>query len=326
MPRLADLASTYAGLQLLVLVTACTPADRTGSSERGTEGPRALPVRVAADRFFVRPVTVDNDTLTLYTDTGGGLFLYADAAARLGLEADSTGTVALPPLHPDALIPAPAGSRDGRLPVLDERPDGFDVGDGMLGQAWFADRVWTFDYPAGRLLLWPDASGRRDAPPAHSVALGFQTDSTGRRTLSFPRIRIEVDGDSLDVLFDTGATVWLTDSAVAELADGGLQQRATSFITAGVMQRWRARHPEWRVLENADRFVPGMAMIEVPEMAVGGWRVGPVWFTERPDRNFHEFMSGFMDQRVEGALGGSGLRFFRVTVDYPAAIAEFERM
>jgi hypothetical protein len=45
----------------------------------------------------------------------------------------------------------------------------------------------------------------------------------------------------------------------------------------------------------------------------------------RPDRSFHEFMSQWMDRRVDGALGGSVLGRFRVTLDYPAGLATFER-
>jgi hypothetical protein len=37
------------------------------------------------------------------------------------------------------------------------------------------------------------------------------------------------------------------------------------------------------------------------------------------------YMSQWMDRRVEGALGGSALAFFRVTVDFPDAVAVFER-
>lgn len=72
----------------------------------------------------------------------------------------------------------------------------------------------------------------------------------------------------------------------------------------------------------------GMRLLRVPEMLVAGHRVGPVWFTERPDVNFHEYMANFTDRSVDGVLGGSGLHFFRVTVDYPramAAMAVFER-
>lgn len=39
-----------------------------------------------------------------------------------------------------------------------------------------------------------------------AVALGFQVDAEGRRTTHFPSLDIEVDGEVLPVLFDTGAT------------------------------------------------------------------------------------------------------------------------
>ena len=195
----------------------------------------------------------------------------------------------------------------------------------MLGQAWFADRVWTFDYPGQRLLLWPDSAAVMPADPAHAVALGFRTDTTGTRVLSFPRLRVEIDGDSIDLLFDTGATANIPAAALEKLADGLPAERATSFITSSVLNRWRERHPDWRVIDEADETVPAMVMIEVPSLSIAGFDAGPVWFTERPDRNFHEYMSSFMDRRVEGALGGSGLKYFRITVDYPRAMAWFER-
>jgi hypothetical protein len=66
-------------------------------------------------------------------------------------------------------------------------------------------------------------------------------------------------------------------------------------------------------------------MIEVPTVQVGGYGVGPVWFTRRPDRNFHVYMFQWMDRPPEGALGGSALQYLRVTVDYPRAVAVFEK-
>jgi hypothetical protein len=36
-------------------------------------------------------------------------------------------------------------------------------------------------------------------------------------------------------------------------------------------------------------------------------------------------MSQWMDKKIEGALGGNGLCHFRVTVDYPNAVAYFEK-
>lgn len=158
----------------------------------------------------------------------------------------------------------------------------------------------------------------------HRVALGFKEDENGQRVLNFPRIQVVIDGETLDLLFDTGATTFLTDTAVTALRDGGAAERATSFITTSTFEKWRKRHPNWRVIEQAE-ITTGEAMIEVPSVTVAGYTVGPVWFTRRPDKNFHEFMSKFMDKRVEGALGGNALRYFRVTVDYPNAVAIFER-
>ena len=66
-------------------------------------------------------------------------------------------------------------------------------------------------------------------------------------------------------------------------------------------------------------------MIEVPKIKIAGYTVGPVWFTRRADKNFHEFMSKFMDKQVEGAIGGNALRHFRITIDYPQAKAVFEK-
>jgi hypothetical protein len=68
-----------------------------------------------------------------------------------------------------------------------------------------------------------------------------------------------------------------------------------------------------------------MSMIEVPEVRIAGQSVGPVWFTQRPDAAFHDFMAQWMDRPVDGALGGSAFRFFRMTVDYPRARASFVR-
>jgi hypothetical protein len=65
-------------------------------------------------------------------------------------------------------------------------------------------------------------------------------------------------------------------------------------------------------------------MIEVPHVTVAGFTVGPVWFAQKPDANFSGIMSPMMDKPVQGAFGGSGLRYFRIVLDYPKAMAWFE--
>jgi hypothetical protein len=296
-----------------------------------TATPIELPARLVAGRFYVYPVTQRGDTLTLFTDTGGGLWLASDAVARLGLatqvagvqEKDTIRTVLLPQFRDGRGIPEPLGRDDHRLFVLRASPtQDFGVGwSGMLGQDWFFGRVWTFDYLRGKLLVHrSSATVLRDA--AHTVPVVFRQND-GKAANGFARIRIAVDGDSLDMLFDTGATARVPDSVAATLG-GPPGERATSFITTEVFDRWRTRHPDWRVVANADA-LPGMAAIEVPRLSVAGFEVGPVWFTQRPDRSFHTYMAQWMDKPTDGALGGSALQYFRVTVDYPNAMAVFER-
>ena len=62
-------------------------------------------------------------------------------------------------------------------------------------------------------------------------------------------------------------------------------------------------------------------MIEVPLVKIAPVTVGPVWFSARPDATFHDFMSQMMDKKIEGALGGSALRYLDIVIDYPGAKA-----
>lgn len=299
----------------------------------------ALPVRFEAGRVFVRPVTSDGDTLQFFTDTGGGAnMLFAGTATRLGIAveqvvqgSDTFAVAPWPTFRPKASIPPPAldappGDRMLVTPAPSQGPMAlvFSPDDaGVLGRTWFADRVWTFDYPGERLLLRPRGD-LGDWAEEHRVPLGFRVDASGRRMMHFPRIQIAVEGRTIDMLFDTGATTVLTDSARLALNDGGPARRATSFISASVFDRWRAEHPGWRVLEAAEAGTRS-AMIEVPSIDLAGHRIGPVWFTRRPDAAFRQWMSQWMDEPVDGALGGSALQFCRFTIDYPNAAASFAR-
>ena len=288
-----------------------------------------MPSRFAADLVFVEPRTRDGRALSLFTDTGGGAFLDARAVDRLGLpttaEADGAHFTRLPAFQPGLAIPAPQAN-EGKLyvmPAAEAAAHPVQVGDGMLGEAWFGGRVWTWDYPRRQLIL--EGSDWRADPAARRVALGFKQAADGARTTSFPRITIKVDGKPIDVLLDTGAATVLDTAAMKALDDALPAQRATSMISDSTFRAWRRAHPDWRVIEKAQAF-SGAAMIEVPEVEIASSRIGPVWFTWRADANFHTYMSGMMDARVEGAIGGNALRHFVMSVDYPGAAAYFRCM
>ena len=296
--------------------------------------PSTLPAVFEADLVRVTPETIDGEKMTLYTDTGGGLFLTGAAVERLGIKAETVSgppnpdgspskrqLAELPDFKMEAWIPAPLGNgaKFGVMPTDMAQKQGFSE-DGMLGQAWFGGRVWTWDYPGKHLRLEGD-EWKADAS-ATRIALGFRKDGDGERAMNFPRITIRVDGKPIDVLLDTGAMTTLTPKALQTLADHGPAERATSMIVDSQFQAWRTAHPQWRVIEGAQAQTDS-PMIEVPEVEIAGAKIGPVWFTWRPDKNFHDYMSSMMDQRIEGAIGGNALSHFVMTVDYPGAAVYF---
>lgn len=288
---------------------------------------RELPALFRGHRVFVRSVTAAGVPLTWWTDSAGGGVIFPEAVRRcdlptvpVQLEDGSTG-VAIAPLALDPSRNVP--DSPGQLVVLanpfgDVEPDV----DGQLGHWWHAERTWTYDYPAGRLYLG-DALGAFTDRDRHTVPLGLVTPGPdGRRAHAFATLRAEIDGEPLPLLFDTGATLRLAPDVHRVLADGEPLLRGTSFIVERVFQRWRAHHPTWLVVERGEA-VYGGSLIQVPDVRLAGWNVGPVWFTTRADANFDNWRG--LDTPIVGALGGSAFRYFRLVADYPKGAAVFLR-
>ncbi|HET6432762.1 hypothetical protein [Dyella sp.] len=293
---------------------------------------QTVPTDYQAGHFYATPRTADGQALRLLVDTGGGgaagmYWITAKAAERLRLatspcEADaSLHVVPAPTFAAGQSLPPPDGPC-GASVMVNKLP--YDL-DGQLGAAYLGTRTWTFDYPARRLIA--AGEGWKPAAGAHSAPLGFRRSTGPGLDLYFPRIVARIDGQPIDFLLDTGATAHPT--AAGKQASGTETvhgEGVTSYITTGQLERWHAAHPDWRVIENGDDLGgPGhpSRLIEVPALAIAGWRVGPVWFTERPDSAFHQYMAQMMDRPTEGALGGNVFRSFRMTLDYPKATAWF---
>jgi hypothetical protein len=297
--------------------------------------PAGVPIAATfdADRVAVdMPAPDGRRPLHLFTDSGGGsLILSKEAAARLGLKLN-------PVTDPESLAELGHGTAAARAtPFMKRRWPGLPAqaellvvpdfqsllawpsrDDGMLGQSWFGGHSWTWDYPGRRLTLRPPHW--RPAAAATPLAVSFKTGADGRRVSNFPRMTIRVDGEELPMLFDTGATTFLTDPALQAIADGQPALRATSMIAQVVFERWRSKHPDWKVIEDGQAGTHSR-MIEVPSVEIAGHATGPVWFTERPDKNFHEYMSSMMSGMVEGAIGGNAFHSLIITIDYPDALA-----
>ncbi len=286
---------------------------------------RVIPTRYVADRWFARPITTAGDTLLLFLDTGGGgAFLNKPALQRLGMkprfivvEEDSLFTGGpFPTFQEDAFIPPP---------ICRNRVDGFGAksvtemegADGFLGHPWFAGRVWVHDYPKRELAFYEGKPAVRPFD-AHTIPMTVKAPR-----FNHPRITVVVDGDSVPMLLDTGATSWLTDSAAAAMG-GGPTIRASSFVSTTRWERWRAAHPEWRVIPAGEVRMKA-DLIEVPVLTIAGYDVGPVWFAKRPDRVYTNMMNPMMTAPIEASLGGAAFRTFRMTLDYPNQRVTFER-
>lgn len=284
-----------------------------------------LPAEFKNDRIFVCPVTEEGYRLDFYTDTGGGgIMIKPDVAKLLNLpvvrkefEKEEYLFVPFPKFQEDASIPS--GTWSDELMVYSDIP----WGQGFLGQSWFANRIWLLDY-LNNEMGYSDKDSDFNVTGFQSTPIGFKHDDNGIQQPSFPRIQAKIDGEWLDFLFDTGATVHLTNEALDILGNGDGLFRGACFITKSQYDKWRAKHPEWTVIEHADRF-GNQDMIQVPCVEVAGLQSGKVWFTARPDSNFHEFMSQGMDNRIEGALGGSLFKYFSIIIDYRKSTAYFKR-
>lgn len=287
--------------------------------------PYQLSASMQQHRFFIDARAPSGQALRLFTDTGGGMLLTTSGADKLGLEYGKPSGPNEPagkarwPNYDGPWVPPPKSAASMELAIM--VPPEWMAYDGMLGAQWFGDRNWEFDYRAGTLRLLPDGMLPK-AEPAHVVKLGFQEDQQGRRATHFARIPARIDGEDLQFLFDTGATFRLDEAAAGVLGDSDVRQRAGSFINLSVLQRWRERHPDWRYLDKGDGEA---AMILVPDIEIAGYHSGPTWFSARPDKAFREYMAQWMDQPVDGALGGNAFRTFRITADYPSATAVFEQ-
>lgn len=293
-----------------------------------TTAAQVLPTVYEAGHFYAVPETVDGQKLKLLVDTGGGggggmYLLSTSTVKRLHLSTKSCpggrGKVAsLPRFKADQALPPLIAPFCGQTAWIGS----FD----MLGAGYLPGRTWTFDYPGRQLLV--EGPDWRPAAGSHKAPLDFPHDADGKLGSGLAAIEIKVDGRAIPMLLDTGATAH--PSAAGEQASGTPTvdgEGVTSYITTSVLERWHRAHPGWRVVTDGDDlFGPKQAtrLIEVPNVEIAGWSVGPVWFTERADRNFGpEGISRYMDRVVSGAVGANVFQHFVMTLDYPHETAWF---
>ena len=179
---------------------------------------QVLPTSFEAGRVYVTPQTADGTTLKFFTDSGGATVILDKTVSRLKLPTqampkeygDDAKSAKLPAFKSGLGIPSPL-DLDGQINIAHGSDTHFDIGDGMLGEAWFGGRIWTWDYPQHTLTL--ETAAWKPSKQFTRVALGFPVDEKGARGDNFARITVRIDGKPIDLLLDTGATTVLTAPA-----------------------------------------------------------------------------------------------------------------
>jgi hypothetical protein len=296
-------------------------------------GPRAdaqtiIPTRYVADRFLAVPVTEQGDTLQLLMDTGGGnVFVTKKALDRMGItakflqiaERDSLWDAgSFPRFRTGASIPPALGTPKAHLFGFGDRLFPALGANGMVGHNWFAGRVWVFDYPRRQVSYFETPPAPKPFGP-HTIPMTLKTPLVR----DDPRIQVVVDGDTVDMLLDTGATSVLSPAAIAAVG-AGPAVRASAFAAARLWDGWHEKHPAWRLV-NAGEANTHADLIEVPHVSIAGYDVGTVWFAKRPNQVYDGMMRAIMDKPVLASIGGVAFRQFKVTMDYVNQRVTFEK-
>jgi hypothetical protein len=303
---------------------------------------------INGERFYIKIPTVKGDTVLGFGDSGGGISMtFLPVIDKLGLQSKVKWALlkGLMPLRyilfddlvKDENIPRPLSLRgmvlrtpvsSVSLPFLYILPTDGDVKfliqmmscDLFLGQNFFMGKSWTFDYINRQIWVnTPIAASEEGKPGVQRI--GFKKNSNHENVYGHASMFIEVSGEIIEVLFDTGATIVLSENG-KKMFNTTAKTIGGSFIAASFFDKWRKEHPDWKYYEKADM---DRDIIEVPNVRIGGYDVGLVLFAKRNDENWSRDMIGTMDKVVKGAIGGSALKYLKVTVDYNSELIRFEK-
>jgi len=267
-----------------------------------------LPCFFKNNLIYLTAKLSNNDTLTFYTDSGGKNFIYTRGLKKLRIKNTTQN------LWENSSIKTIFEVNNISLPKRAEiyyiKEKGV-IEDGMLGREWFADRIWRINYQRyflSEITNIPHNEFELITP------LYFLKDDAKQVINHLPRIEIVINNDTLSLLFDTGAQVYLSDDAQEQMKDQSLT--AISFISSSIFDSWKALNPEWEVIKKGDKQYKA-DMIRVPEIKIGSKIIGPIWFVKREEQNFQVMSRLFFDKQIVGAIGGNALSLLGdIIVDY----------
>ncbi len=326
-------------------------ADMQGfySSDYPQNAPLLLPsLFIDGERFYIKMAVTSGDTALAFGDSGGGISMMPapvadkfklDSKVHLGLLrglmpfryicfSDIVSDPHMPPPYPlRSFVIRRLFSRITVptlfVPPMDDevkfimKSMPFDI---FLGQNFFMGKAWTIDYENQQ--VWVNtriATSEIGKPGVQHI--GFKKNKNKENVNGHASFFIEVDGEIIEVLFDTGATIVLSEKG-KKLLKTNRKTISGSFIAASVFDKWQQKHPDWKCYPKSDM---NSDIIEVPKISIGGNEVGPVLFAKRNDEVWSQGMIQTMDTVVKGAIGGSALKYLKVMIDYNTDLIKFEK-
>lgn len=300
-------------------------------------------------RFYIKIPIINGDTILAFGDTGGGnSMIFSSTIDKKSLRSNlKTGIIkGIMPVkyisfrdlvsNDNFPVPYPMRNLNIRrpftrvvepylvIPPMDNEikliTGSMSEMDAFFGQNFFMGKAWTIDY-INQSILMNTPLAESDTSNPNVQKIGFKKNNNHENIFGHPSMFIELDGEIIYVLFDTGASIFLSEEGKKEL-NTKEKSMAGSFIAASIFDKWRREHPEWKYFPKADL---DQDLIEVPLIKIGNNSVGPVLFAKRPDENWSEGMIHSMDKVVKGAIGGSGLKYLKVTIDYNSELIKFEK-
>ena len=247
-----------------------------------------------------------------WVDTGGGGFLFCEALARdigmkFGAEVHEEGERSAPTMPPRTSLGKMALNVDGaRASILLGKKT---ILPGVEAEGLFPAHLLRryhviFDYPGGKFTL---------AKPGALKPRGVRIATPVQQRSGFPRLEIQIAGQTFGFLLDTGASF--------------------TMVSREQIETWIKAHPEWpNAVGAAGAANMGLGKMEADglmlgllQAELGPFQLKAIAAISRPKGTFEKYMSGMMTQPIIGAIGGNVLRAFRIEIDYANNATYFER-
>lgn len=255
---------------------------------------------------------LESDDHRFLMDTAGATYLNSSLISEYGWDVQPVSRngelIMQTTPHSEFTLPTPLLNK-GAFSVRNLNPvpphlEYIGTPSGILGQLWFARRIISLDYKNSSVTLkntFPDTLQQTDN-------LHFVKDSG----FYFARLNISISGVEYPMLLQTGGFTVLSDTYKDQFSHSWIP---SGFISESVYIKWKEEHPDWLILEQADKFY-GTDIIRAENIEIAGVPILFGWFAVRRDSVYQEFFSQWTDETVVGGIGPDLFTGKKVILDF----------